>query len=58
MKITLCITTLLNLCVLHGLCNVLQSFNNEDMISCHYHILCDLNETQRLRQMAEEISDQ
>ncbi|GBN28054.1 hypothetical protein AVEN_215597-1 [Araneus ventricosus] len=58
MKIILCIASLLNLFVLHGLCNVLQSFDEDDMISCHFHFMCDLNETQKMRQMVEECSDQ
>ncbi|GBN51943.1 hypothetical protein AVEN_201743-1 [Araneus ventricosus] len=58
MKIIICFASLLNLFILHGLCNVLQSFDEEDMISCNFHYLCDLNETQKLRQIEEESSDQ
>ncbi|GBN23088.1 hypothetical protein AVEN_137777-1 [Araneus ventricosus] len=57
MKIILCIASLLNLLILHGVCNVLQSSEGEDMISCHYHFVCDLNETQKLLEL-EELSEQ
>ncbi|GBN23085.1 hypothetical protein AVEN_137775-1 [Araneus ventricosus] len=58
MKIILCIASLLNLFILHGICNVSQSFQEEDMITCHYHFVCDLNETRKLHEIERECSEQ
>ncbi|GBN47588.1 hypothetical protein AVEN_249087-1 [Araneus ventricosus] len=58
MKIILSIASLLNLLILHGFCNVLQSFHEEDTISCHFHFVCDLNETQKMLEMEEDSSEQ
>ncbi|GBM89332.1 hypothetical protein AVEN_120902-1 [Araneus ventricosus] len=58
MKIILCFASLLNLFILHGICDVLQSFQEEDMITCHYHFVCDLNETRKLHEIERECSEQ
>ncbi|GBN96709.1 hypothetical protein AVEN_259682-1 [Araneus ventricosus] len=56
MKTKLCIASLLSFLVLYGDCNVLQTFNDEELTSCYFHVLCDLHETEAMYQILEESS--
>ncbi|GBN39190.1 hypothetical protein AVEN_19075-1 [Araneus ventricosus] len=57
MKTKLCIVSLLSFLILYGDCKVFQTFKDEEMISCYFHFLCDLNETDGMYQIVEESTD-
>ncbi|GBN30653.1 hypothetical protein AVEN_102067-1 [Araneus ventricosus] len=57
MKTKLCIASLLSFLILYGDCNVSQNFNDEKVVSCYLHFLCDLHETDPVYQLVEESTD-